>query len=167
MKRYSILLFALLGFLFILNGCKEDTPEFGTPFSKLEGIADEWELIELKQADLLTKSNSKSIDLTSLYIGNTPATLNFSTDNSFTGDAGSSKLFFPTSGSWSFDDDLYPSKVIITSEGQTYSLNLLAPVRESVDPYLHVQYVRPFDGCAPAEPSTEGAVAYEYKFARK
>ncbi len=164
MKRY--LLF-LLGFLFIINSCKEETPEFGEPFSKPAGIADEWELIELKQADLLTKSNSKLIDLTSLYIGDTPARLSFSTDNSFTGDAGTSKLFFPTSGSWAFDDDLYPSNVIITSEGQTYSLNLLAPVRENVDLYLHVQYVRPFDGCGPAEPSTEGAVAYEYKFARK
>jgi hypothetical protein len=160
--------FLLLGFILLAAfGCKTDPPELGEPFSKIEGIADDWELIELHQVDLLTKNDDNSIDLSDMFIGGTPAKLSFSTDFSYTGSANSSKMYFPTAGTWAFDNNDYPSQLFITSGGETVTLELLAPVRERVDPYLHVRYVRPFNGCAPPEVSTTGAVAYDYKFERR
>ena len=167
MKRFSILIMTLAAVALIANSCKKSSPDFGTPFSKTEGIADDWELVELKQTDLLTKSDDKTVDLTQLFIGGNPAALNFTSDGSFSGEKGSSRLYFPASGSWAFDDDLYPSKLVVTSNGQEYILDLLSPVRENIDPYLHVQYVRPFEDCVPAGAETLGAIAYEYKFARR
>jgi len=167
MKRFSILIMTLSAVVLIANSCKKSSPDFGTPFSKIEGIADNWELVELKQTDLLTKSDDKTVDLTQLFIGSNPASLNFTSSGSFSGEKGSSRLYFPANGDWAFDDDLYPSKIVITSNGQDYTLDLLSPVRENIDPFLHVQYVRPFDQCTPPDATTVGAIAYEYKFARR
>lgn len=165
MKNTYIVIIGLM--VLVLSACKTDPPEFGTPFSKIEGIADDWELIEFKQVDLLTKNDDNTVDLTDIFVGATPATLSFTTDFNYTGNANTSKVYFPTAGTWAFDNDDYPSKVFVTSGGTTYTLDLLAPVRERVDPYLHIRYVKPFANCPAPEAEAAGAVAYDYKFARR
>jgi len=164
----------LLGFFVILafSSCRnEPSTDFGEPFSKIEGIADEWELVEMFHSgiDVATSSNviTNTIQLPQSYIGDVPATLNFTTDFTYSGTENGSKILFPTSGSWAFDDNDYPSKVFLTSGGETIELQLLAPVREKVDEFLHFLYIRPFGDCAPADAASRGTVGYEYKFARK
>ncbi len=166
---YTIILGLFLTSLIL--GCKTENPDFGEPFSKVEGIADEWELIEMYHSgiDVLTSNNTitNTIQLPASYIGTVPATLNFTNEFSYTGSSNDSKLLFPTSGTWAFDDNEFPSKLFLTSGGETLELKLLAPVRENVDPYLHFIYVRPFAGCRPSDAVSTGTVGYEYKFARK
>lgn len=169
MKQAYILFFSVIISATFL-GCNTETPELGTPFSSIEGISDEWELVEMYHSgidittdDILTNT----VRLPATYVGNVPTTLNFTNDFNFTGNANSSKVFFPTSGQWAFDDDDYPSKLFITSGGETIELKLLAPVRENVDQFLHFLYIRPFGDCSPSDAVSTGTVGYEYKFARR
>lgn len=171
MKSLYIILVSLVISIAFLSCGNESNPEFGTPFSKVEGIADEWELIEMYHSgiDLTTSNNTitNTIQLSNAYLGTVPSTLNFTTEYNYTGSANDSKVLFPIGGTWAFDDEDYPSKLFLTSGGETVELQLLAPVREKVDPYLHFLYIRPFGDCAPNDAVSTGTVGYEYKFARK
>lgn len=169
MKQAYILFFSLIVSATFF-GCQTETPELGTPFSKIEGISDEWELIEMYHSGIDIGTNDAltyTVQLPDAYVSDVPATLNFTNNFSFTGTANSSKVFFPTNGTWAFDDNDYPSKLFLTSGGETVELKLLAPVRENVDPYLHFLYIRPFGDCKPDGAVSSGTVGYEYKFARK
>lgn len=171
MKSVYIIILSLIISTAFLSCSNNDNPDFGEPFSKVEGISDEWELIEMFHSgiDATSTSNaiSNTIQLPDAYIGDVPATLNFTTGFDYTGTANSSKVLFPTNGTWAFDDNDYPSKLFLTSGGETLELQLLAPVREKVDPYLHFLYIRPFGDCTPSDAVSRGTVGYEYKFARK
>ena len=169
MKRLHIILvsFAISTVFF---GCKTETPEFGTPFSKIEGISDDWELVEMYHSGIEIATNnsiSNTVQLPASYIGDIPATLNFTKEFTYSGNANSSKMLFPTNGTWAFDDNDYPSKLYLTSGGETIELQLLAPIREVVDNYLHFLYIRPFGDCKPNGAVSTGSVGYEYKFVRK
>ncbi len=171
MKRLYIL-FIVFGFALAFSACESELDGDlgpGDPFSKLEGISDDWRLIQMGHADIEDASGNvgESITLPDVFIGGTPATLNFTKEGTFSGSAGSSKILFPISGTWAFDDDDYPAKVFLTSGGETVQLDLLAPIRERVDNFLHFMYVRPYGDCSPNGAGARGTVGYEYKFERQ
>ncbi len=166
MKNIVILILCIM--TISIWSCKTDNPDFGEPFSKIEGIADDWELVQLKVTDMVTKNSNNSVDVSAFSIGGTPATLTFSTDFTFTGNAGTSKMYIPINGSWAFDNNDYPTQLILTANATSYTLDLLAPVRERVDQYLHFNFVKPYTlECVPADAETSGNIAYEYKFIRR
>lgn len=164
-KILKIVLFLPLCLFFACEQMNE--PELGVPFSKVEGINDQWILESIVQVDLLTSASQNSVDVTRIMLGDDPAEIEFSSaDFTFDLDAKSSKIFLPESGSWSFDNNDFPSLINMESQGQSTSLSLLAPVRAEVDEYLYFQYTRPIGDCAVLEEG-EGAVAYKYRFKRK
>ena len=164
--RYVII---LLTVSLLISSCKTSTPEIGEPFSKIEGLSDDWELIQLKHTDKLSKADENFVDLSAAFIGATPMQMSFSNDFTFSVSSGSSFNKFPmTSGTWAFDDNDFPTKVLISGNGETVELQLLEPVREKVDLFFHFEWLRKYqEGCEPLEADTEGQLSYTYKFERR
>lgn len=152
---YSLLLLAAL---LIWAGCKEPVYEFGEVPSKLEGINDSWELVEVVQVDKLTLSVDSTLEVTSMFLGGSPVKMTFnSTDFTYTLEAGSGPDFLGGSGSWSFDDNDFPSEIRLTTGGEVINLRMLRTVRPN-DPTLEFQIGR---GCGDSY-----SVGYNYKFVR-
>lgn len=164
--KYIILLFTIS---VVVYSCKTDTPEIGEPFSKIEGLSDDWELIQLKHTDILSKVDENFVDLSASFIGVTPMRMSFKNDFTFSIAPGSSFNKFPmTNGTWAFDDNDFPTQVRLTGNGETIELQLLEPVREKVDPFFHFEWLRKYqEDCKPLEADTEGQLSYTYKFERR
>lgn len=169
MKNYQILIISILSLSVLFLGCKTDTPEIGEPFSKIKGLSDDWELIQLKHTDVLSKSDENFVDLSAKFIGNTPMRMSFSNDFTFSITPGTSFNKFPmANGTWAFDDNDFPTKVMLSGDGETVELQLLEPVRERVDLFFHFEWLRKYQtDCVPLEPDTEGQLSYTYKFERR
>ena len=164
MKRYPILL--ILAFVFIVQSCTKDEPVIGEAFSHVKGISDTWVLTSIQQTDELAES--APLDVTEVMLGADPSTIVFNeADRSYTLTNGSSIQYLPASGKWAFDDDNYPSNVVLTSGTNTYTLNLQKPIREKVDNSLEFKYIRPIGDCATLDKGKLGAVGYIYKYDRK
>lgn len=127
-----------------LSSCQE-TKDFilDSPMSKITGISDTWKLSQVVQIDVLTKiQERREMDISSLSIGADPMTLNFTSDGNYTVNAGSSLNYLgSTSGTWSFNDNDYPTQVNINSNGETTVLQLFAPTRE-IDMQLKIGVFR-------------------------
>ncbi|HMG16795.1 MAG TPA: DUF5004 domain-containing protein [Saprospiraceae bacterium] len=164
MKRYLILI--ILGFAFIMQTCTKDEPVIGEAFSHVKGISDTWVLTHVKQSDEIAES--EPLDVTDVMVGGDPSMMVFNEANrTYTLTSGSSVQFIPGSGTWAFDDEKYPSNVVVSSGGNSYTLNLQKPVREKVDDVLEFKYIRPIGDCAVLENNKVGAVGYIYTYQRK
>ncbi len=156
MKRSYIFLALLLGMLTSMTGCKEEYVLDPAP-SKLEGINGTFTLTEVMQIDPNTFGDLTSLDVTSVFVGTTPAKITFNSDaGTFTYDTGTSIDFIGASGTWAFDNDEYPTKISMDASGVTYDLAL-------------VNTIRPADNLAfQLDRSCGGAVtsSYQYTFAR-
>jgi hypothetical protein len=152
-KLQSFLLMLTIGL--VLAGCKPEELVLGPEPSKLDGIKDTFTLVEVNQVDNnAAPGATKTVDVSPIFIGNTPATITFG-DGSFTYNAGTSLDFLGASGSWAFDDDNYPTKIEMNSGAGAYDLILVRTIRPQ-DQYLEVELTR---GCG-------GGVGYQYKFQR-
>lgn len=168
MKRLSIYLSVAL-LVVGASACQNnDLPPLGEPFSQVEGINGNWELVSVMQLDEINGDADEPFDVSNLMIGNQAATLTFrSSERSFSAQTGDSRLFIPETGSWAFDDDKYPTKVMLDGGGSSqFELALQAPVREQVDEFLIYKYIRPLGDCV-ADIEQAGAISYIYKFQRK
>lgn len=159
-----VLLFVAISVI-IFSCTDDDIPPQGEPFSQVIGIQDDWTLVSVKQVDELTGSADNTIDVTSMLVGSSPATITF-TASDYTADAGSSKIFFPMNGQWAFDDNQYPTKITLSSGGEQAVLTMNAPVRENVDQTLNFKFTRSIGNCTTLEDGKTGAVGYIYEFKR-
>jgi len=162
---FSKIVLLIISVIVVVFSCADDDiPPIGTAFSQVSGIQDDWTLVAVKQVDELTGSEDNTIDVSSVIIGNTPATITFNATE-YNSNTGSSKILFPSSGRWSFDNNEFPSQINVESGGNQISLIMQAPVRENVDEKLSFKFVRPFGTCAGVEDKV-GAVGYIYEFQR-
>lgn len=157
-----VLAIALLSF----SGCKKKIEgELGTPFDKLKGLNGTWELVKFTQTDL--NNPIKEVrDLSEFYIqeGTTPLRIIFdAADFSYTVEVETGKNYFGEGGTWAFDDNDYPSYLILDSGTSVQELLLGRVVRES-DNTLDVQLKR---SCVDSDENETETVIYGFEFTRK
>ena len=159
MRQFGLVKLSFLFSLILISffSCKEDELSIGPPSSKMEGIHDNFRLIEVIQVDELS-SNKDEWDVSEVYIGNPVAEIAFDT-LSFTYEfnPGSALNYIGTDGSWTFDDNQFPTKIIIDTGGYLMDLPLLRTIR-AVDNHLMFQVSRNCSG--------NNNISYKYKFER-
>ena len=135
MKRSFYILSAILFLLMAsLSQCKKKTYTLDPPSSKVEGLNGDWELYSVIQVDEKSLSKDER-DLSEFYIGDGSAELmnvSFSSSNKtfeiVLGEIG--RNFLPSSGTWSFDDDNFPSYIYLEADnGEVTSLKLQSTTR--------------------------------------
>ena len=161
MKYFALnaLLFVLCVF-FLITSCSEEKEYILQPApSKIEGLADEWELKTIYQIDRSQKLILEPVpfDVTNVLLANgATASASFTAQKTYTLNLGDMPNYIgTTTGSWAFDDELYPSKIILNGLD---TLALLKPTRP-IDKILSVEVVRTCAGVP--------TVAYQFDFERK
>lgn len=141
-----------------MTGCKPEELTLDPAPSKLEGINDTFTLTSVVQVDNNAAPGTLAeYDVSGVYIGLTPATIAFnSTDLTFSYTTGSSLDFIGTAGSFAFDNDDYPTTIVMNNGVDTYDLVLVQTIRPQ-DEFLEVELAR---SCG------SGATSYRYKFQR-
>ena len=160
---YSLSLLFLA--LILASGCKKKIEgELGTPYSKVTGMNGTWELSKFVQIDLNNPIQEER-DLSQFYLveGTEPFSLTFdSEDRSFSAQIEAGKNFFGASGTWSFDDDNYPSFLYIDNANELLEFEMGNVVSE-FDNELQLDLNRAcIDGTAITE-----TVIYRFVFTRK
>lgn len=161
--------FALSFFVLLIAGCKPETEsEVGLPFDKVEGISGTWELSQFIQKDLNNPIKEER-DLSSFYIqdGVTPLRLSIDgNDRSYSVELSQGKNYFGEGGTWSFDDDTYPTylflETLVNDEEQSLQFALGRMVR-SFDQELQIELER---GCDLDTPDALPTVIYRFVFNR-
>ncbi|MEY5043395.1 MAG: hypothetical protein RJA19_622 [Bacteroidota bacterium] len=137
----------LVGLAFFAGGCKPETEgEIGEPFDKVAGISGTWELRAFLQQDL--NSPVKEVrDLSEFYIDGVtqPLRITFAADRTYDVDITLGKNFFGPGGTWAFDDDQYPSELILHTPTDTLVYDLGAMTR-TFDTSLGIEYERSCGG---------------------
>lgn len=162
-KLYTML--CLAGLLIAASSCKENIPEIGEPFSKVEGLtANEWVISEVFLIDESNPARPER-NISKFYTeGGNPLAVSFRTDRSFEVTPGDGLNFFPASGTWSFDNDETPTKIIMTApDGEITEAPLGGPTRIS-DANLKINFVK--KSCF-KDGKEEPALGYRLVFNRK
>lgn len=143
--KYSFIVLITLAISVL--GCKKE-PEvpFGEPSSKIEGINAEWMLVAAQLIDENT-INRDSISLTDYYLSGEAPMISFDSKTfEYAVTAHGKKNFFGIGGTWAFDDDEYPTKIILNdAELGTVEVMLTSTIRE-VDTRLRVNISRDCGG---------------------
>ena len=125
----------------LLIACKPDLKgELGTPSDKVEGINGTWEIATFSQQDPNNPIREER-DLSEFYVipGETPTQLTFDkTNRTYTVQAGAGKNFFGDGGSWGFDNDEYPTYLMLYTPTDTIQ-TLLGSVVRPTDTQLRIQ----------------------------
>ncbi|MFM1931007.1 MAG: hypothetical protein RL226_310 [Bacteroidota bacterium] len=163
MKTTSIVLVAFI--LLSAVGCKKKIEgELGEPFDKVKGMTGTWELISFSQTDVNNPIQEKR-DLSKFYIkdGVTPLQLTFNgSDRSYETSISFGKNYFGEGGVWAFDDEEYPSYLMLYSDTDTLQFNLGSIVRE-FDQTMSIELPR---GCNLGTSSAQPTVIYTFEFTR-
>jgi hypothetical protein len=162
MKYISLkTLLSLALMAFVLQACKpKEVFEPGDPFSSLKGIHGTWAIDQVLQVDKLSTKSDNSLDVSSFFMGASPLEITFNSDDfTWSVAAGDAPNYLGASGTWSFDDNDFPSVINIVEGSATRTFTLNRPVREQVDQYLDFTMERP--AC-----NGDVAVAYSFRFVR-
>jgi len=115
----------------------DDIPSIGERTDYKPMLAGTWSLVKFEQTDADAESKdfpeyATTKDLTNVFANHpyTDFSITFSSDGTFTSNQGSSYVQMLSGGTWAFDDDNYPSAIVLTSGSstQTISLGSLADV---------------------------------------
>jgi len=152
----KLIIFSAL-FTLLLGGCK-DKAELEPALSKIEGIHDTWVLKEVLQVDPTNKE--EAFDISYVFTESvTPIELTInSTDFTYTFNQ-ANPIYMGTTGTWKFDDDLFPTAIQLNPTSTIQNLTLLRTIR-TVDQTLEFQLDR---FCADNKITT----SYQFKFERK
>ncbi|MBX7241336.1 MAG: DUF5004 domain-containing protein [Bacteroidia bacterium] len=153
-------IFILLFIAFVtVSGCKKPQEyPIGDPYSQVEGIQGTFRLAKVEQVDELTLNLNKTLDVSELYLGTTPMEVTFGPEN-VTVNANDTPDYFTTGSTnlaWSFDDNTFPTKVIINNGEAEW--DLLRPIRTS-DNELAFKVSRFYRG--------KKAITYNFSFQRQ
>jgi hypothetical protein len=140
-KTIYIAMLALLAFT--LNACKKEYEEIGLPASKIEGLKSKWVLSTFNVTDKGGIIEDK-LDMTDYFDPSFLPNITFSildADTTFTSDTTGipMNVFSIPAGRWRFDDNNFPTKIIIMDNAKNYvdELLLKAPIR-SFDTQLKI-----------------------------
>lgn len=119
-----------------LSGCRKKPPVQPDEPSKIEGISDHWVLEKVQQVDVnvrnpLSEADSL-LDITADFITSAPAELVFSKEGMIYAmlPGRGSSFFSKPAGSWKFDNDIYPEKVLLNAgTPQETAYGLLQSIR--------------------------------------
>jgi hypothetical protein len=157
MKRiYHLILFALV---IAGTACeKTDVPPLGEPLSKVEGLSGSWTLETVQRFDQSEVDLSKaSFDISDVFIRD-DFRIVFKTDGTYTVETGNTPNYFGTSGTWAFDDNEFPTMVmLVNGNGEDLTLRLNGPTRP-VDQTLSFTLFRSCSG--------DGGYGYIFEFSR-
>jgi Domain of unknown function (DUF5004) len=159
MKRISFkYLLAMTALAMMLSACKPEKLVLDPAPSKLEGINGTFTLVQVVQVDEnAAPGTTDELNVSTAFIGTDAPSITFnSSAKTFTYNTGTSPDYLGASGTWAFDDDDYPSKVVMNN-GTQYDLNLLHTIRPQ-DEFLEVELTRSCGGAA--------TLRYQYKFQR-
>jgi hypothetical protein len=157
-------LFAGLLAMMVLQGCQDDDREIGDPWSHIEGItATTWVLTDAEIIDEGNPSRPRRSISRFFTGGDDVMTLSFTEDGNFVSVPGDGGEVFPLDGTWAFDLNEAPRRVILTSVDGTITANLGAPVR-LVDQELQLEIVK--RTCV-VDGEVKPALGYSFIFARQ
>jgi len=130
MKRSYIFFNLLIAILATgLTACQEDYVLDPAP-SKLDGIDGTFTVSQVMQLDPNTFGEFNSLDITDVFVGDTPAQITFDSESgSFTYETGTTIDFIGASGSWAFDNNDYPTKITMIEGVNTFDLGLVNSIR--------------------------------------
>ena len=126
-----------LSILFFIISCADDIPEIGERANRKKQMVGVWQLEKFVQTDLKAKANAypdfaTEKDLTNIFENNpyTDFSISFSADETFTTNTGNSFIDMFEAGTWSFDNDEAPSKILLHngSESQTIVIGSFANI---------------------------------------
>lgn len=149
-KTFSFYFLLCLFFIVAVTSCNKTTElPIGDPYSKVEGINGSFKLSKVTQVDERTTALVNTLDISNAFIGDTAMQMSFnSTNKTFSITPGSTpNVFKVTSGTWRFDDDTYPTKLILTSNGVDIDMPLSSTIRVT-ETKLGVKFTRLLRGKA-------------------
>lgn len=150
--------------MLVLQGCRDDDREIGDPWSHIEGITGTaWILTDVDLIDEGNPSRPRRSISKFFTEGENVMTLNFTTDGHFVSVPGDGGQIFPLDGTWAFDLNEAPRRVIFTDDNGTITANLGAPVR-IIDPELKLVVVK--RSCV-VDGEVRPALGYRFTFARQ
>jgi hypothetical protein len=165
MKAMKYTLLIALAVIMTISGCKKKIEgELGTPYSKVAGMNGAWEIISFSQIDLNNPIQEER-DLSKFYVqaDEEPFTITFnSSERSYSVDYAIGKNFFGDEGTWSFDDDEFPS-FLYMDDGINILEFEMGNVVDRYDNELSIELNR---ACVSGDDVTE-TVIYRFVFARK
>ncbi len=159
MRIYKLLVPALLMIVVFISGCKkpQELP-IGEPYSQVEGIQGTFRLSKVEQIDEITLNLDKTLDVSEVFLGGNPMEITFNAEN-VTINANDTPDYFSNGAAtltWKFDDNQFPTKVIINNGDAEWSL--LSPIRTS-DNILAFKVSRFYRG--------KKAITYNFSFERQ
>lgn len=153
-QYWTLLLLVVLSF----TACKPDELVLDPPGSKLDGINAKFTLSEVIQIDPFVIGSGNSYNVTSVFTKGAVPTITFDS-KAFTYSyvAGDAPNYLGASGTWTFDNNDYPTLINMNDGSSQYVLKLLHTIRPQ-DEFLEVEYGR---SCG-----SDVTVIYQFKFAR-
>jgi hypothetical protein len=152
----------------VLVSCIEEFGNTGEPIDRKEQVTGNWKVTTMIQRDLLTDNpDVATFDITSIY-SFTQYTLTLNADGSFTtSNPGNAPEFVISSGTWAFDDDQFPSAIILSGSGSSSvldfgSLNSLTDRNELEVIFTRKVLIPDNEGVE----HEEDAIGYEYTLSR-
>lgn len=149
----------------LLIACKPELKgELGVSADKVEGLNGTWEVATFSQQDPNNPIREER-DLSEFYVvaGETPTRLSFDkTNRTYTVQAGPGKNFFGDGGSWGFDNDEYPTYLMLYTPTDTIQTLLGSVVRPS-DSNLSIQLE---SDCVDASGNRTVTSIYKFSFNR-
>jgi hypothetical protein len=150
-KNYSrISSLLLITGLFLVFSCKKpEIAELGPPTDFLKVVTGIWKTVKVTQVDEIAKAKFQepvSRDRTD-DMNFTDYTITFNSEggipSSFIIDAGNAPNFVDSTGTWKFDNNEYPTEILLTktgATGPTSTFKLIGPPRDGLD--LRIKFER-------------------------
>lgn len=137
---FKLFTFSLILAITFLSCEPVEYAKIGVPFSKIESIEGTWVATQVIQVDETAVAQGglyQEMDLTNAYNFTSYAiTFNLDTDtlpSTFSVETGGAPSFIDSMGTWTFDDNDFPSEIWFTlpdSANYTSKMSLIAPPRD-------------------------------------
>ena len=125
------ILFILTISISVLACQPDDIPPIGDKTDYKPMLAGTWNLVKFEQTDVDAESKdfpeyATTKDLTNVFADHlySDFSITFNSDGTFTSHQGASYMQMLSGGTWAFDDDDYPSAIVLTSGTSTQSVSL-------------------------------------------
>ncbi len=142
MNAKSLFLIGILASAGLVSCNDDDIPLIGEPFSKSEGLtATPWVIDEVYLVDEGNPAKPERNISTFYTSGTQKLEVKFNTDGTFQVTPGDGLNFFPSEGTWAFDDNEAPRNIILTSPGNVVTAPLGGPTRIN-DSQLKINFAK-------------------------
>jgi hypothetical protein len=132
--KNKVLIAVILSTSVLLSSCKPEVKgELGEPFNKVKGFTGTWEISQFVQQDVNNPINEER-DLSEFYLVENEDVLRLTFNESprtYSYTAGAGRNYFGNGGTWKFDNDEFPSFVILEDPADTLTLDLGSIVKET------------------------------------